>query len=54
MPWGWIFAQIIGDERSTKIAKRIVVRLRLTFLRQGQVRFPMHLYELYTFEWENC
>ena len=26
----------------------------ISFLRQGQVRFPMHLYELYTFEWENC
>ena len=25
MPWGWIFAQIIGDERSTKVAKIIVV-----------------------------
>ena len=30
--------------RSTKIAKRIVVRWCLTFLRQGQVCFPMHLY----------
>ena len=44
MPWGWHFAGIIGDGRSTKIAKRIVVRWRLTFLRQGQVCFPMHLY----------
>ena len=44
MPWGWTFAGIIGDGRSTKIAKRIVVRWRLTFLRQGQVCFPMHLY----------
>ena len=51
---GWIFARIIGDGRSTKIAKRIVVRWRLTFLRQGQVRFPMHLYEHHTLEWENC
>ena len=25
MPWGCIFAQIIGDERSTKVAKIIVV-----------------------------
>ena len=24
------------------------------FLRQGQVSFPMHLYEPHTFEWENC
>ena len=27
-----------------KFSKRIVVCWRLTFLRQGQVRFPMHLY----------
>ena len=53
MPWGWIFARIIGD-RSTKVAKRIVLCWHLTFLRQGQDRFPMHLYEPYTFEWENC
>ena len=31
MPWGWTFAGIIGGGRSTKIAKRIVVRWRLTF-----------------------
>ena len=37
-----------------QVAKRIVVGWRLTFLRQGQVRFPMHLYEPNTFEWENC
>ena len=54
MPCGWIFARLLGDGRSTKVAKKIVVRWRLTFLRQGQVRFPMHLYEPYTFEWENC
>ena len=35
--WGWIFAQIIGDERSTKVAKRIVVRWHLTF--HGKVKF---------------
>ena len=50
MPWGWIFAQIIGNERSTKFAKRIAVRWHLTFLRQGQFCFPMHLYEPHTFE----
>ena len=44
MPWGWTFAGIIGDGRSTKIAKRIFVSWRLIFLRQGQVCFPMHLY----------
>ena len=54
MPWGWIFARIIGDGRSTKVAKRIVVHWRLTFLWQGQVCLPMHLYEPCTFEWENC
>ena len=49
MPWGWIFAWIIGDGRSNKVAKRIVVRWHLTFLRQ--VKFaslcicmsPIHL-----------
>ena len=51
---GCLGARIIGDGRSTKVAERIVVRWRLTFLRQGQVHFPMHLYEPYTFEWENC
>ena len=35
MPWGWIFAQIIRDRRSTKVAQRIVVHWCLTFLRQG-------------------
>ena len=54
MPWGWILAGIIGDQRSTKVAKRIVVSWCLTFLRQGQVRFLMHLYEPHTFERENC
>ena len=54
MLWGWIFVQIIGEERSTKVAKRIVICWHLTFLRQGQVCFPMHLYEPHTFEWEDC
>ena len=35
---------VIGDGRSTKIAKIRVVYWHLTFLRQGQVCFPMHLY----------
>ena len=52
IPWRWIFAQIIGDGRSTKIAKTIVVHWRLTILRQGQVCFPMHLYGHHTFVWE--
>ena len=54
MRWGWIFAQVIGDERSTKVAKIIVVHWCLTFLLRGQVRFPMHLYVHHTFVWENC
>ena len=37
MPLGWTFAGIIRDRRSTKIAKRIVVRWRLTFY--GKVKF---------------
>ena len=52
LPWGWIFAQIIGDGRSTKVAKMLVVHWRLTFLRQGQVCFLMHLYGPYTFVWK--
>ena len=54
MPWGCIFAQIIGNERSTKVAKIIVVHWCLTFLRWGQVYFPMHLYGHHTFIWEKC
>ena len=49
MPWGWIFAQIIGDERSTKVAKRIVIFDIWPFY--GRVKFaslcicisPIHL-----------
>ena len=44
MPWGWIFAQIIGNGRSTTVVKMMAVHWRLTFLRRGQVCFPMHLY----------
>ena len=54
MPWGWIFAQFIGDERSAKVAKIIVLHWRLTFLRRGQVCFPMHLYGHHTFVLEKC
>ena len=43
-PWDWIFAQIIGDGRSTKVVKVMIVHWRLPFLRQGQVYFLMHLY----------
>ena len=45
MPWGWIFAEVIGDWRSTKIAKINVVYWHLTFLRQGRL-LP------YAFVWE--
>ena len=49
MPWGWIFALIIGDERSTKVAKRIVIFDIWPFY--GRVKFaslcicisPIHL-----------
>ena len=52
--WGWIFAQIIGDGRSIKVAIMMIVRWRLTFLRQGQVCFPMHVYGPYIFVWKKC
>ena len=48
-PWGLIFAQIIRDRRPTKNAKIMVLCWRLTFLRQGQICFLMHLYGSYTF-----
>ena len=44
------FAQILGDRRSTKIAKMMVLHWHLTFFRQGQICFPcicmgpIHLY----------
>ena len=50
MPWGLIFAQILGNRRTTKIAKMMVLCWHLTFLRQGQICFPcicmgpIHLY----------
>ena len=53
MHWGQIFAQIIGDGRSTKVAKIMVVHWRLTFLRRGQVCSPMHLYRHKTFVRKN-
>ena len=52
MPWGLTFAKIIADGKSTKIANMMVVHWRLTFLRRGQVCFPMHLYGHHTFVWE--
>ena len=49
-PWCLNFAQILGDRRFTKIAKMMVPRWHLTFLRQGQICFscicmgPIHIY----------
>ena len=54
MPWGWIFAQIIRDGRSTKVAKMMVVRCHLIFLWRGQVCFFTHLYGPHTFVCEKC
>ena len=54
MPSGWIFQQIIGDWRSTKVAKIMIVHWPLTFLRRGLVPFRMHLYGLHTFVWKKC
>ena len=39
-PWALIFAQVIGDRRSTKFAKMMVLCWPLTFLRQGQIASP--------------
>ena len=44
MPCGWIFTYIIGNWRSTKVAKIMVVHWHLTFLPWGQFCFLMHLY----------
>ena len=51
MPWGWIFAQIIKDERSTKVAKWWSYIDVWPFY--GEVCFPMHLYGHHIFVWEN-
>ena len=52
MACGWIFAYIIWNGRSTKVAKIIVIHWHLTFLRQGQVCFCMDLYGPHTFVWK--
>ena len=54
MLWGWIFAQIIRDGRSIKVAKMMVVHWSLISLWWGQVCFPMHLYGHHTFVWNKC
>ena len=52
--WCWIFAQIIRDGRSSKVAKMMVVHWRLIFLGRGQVCFPVHFYGHHTFVLEKC
>ena len=52
--FGWIFAQIIRDRRSTKAAKMMVVYWRLTFLQWSHVCFHMYLYGSHTFVWTKC
>ena len=49
---GWIFAYIIWNWRSTKVAKIILIHWHLTFLRRGQVCFCMHLYGPHTLVWK--
>ena len=53
MPCDWIFAYIIRNGKSTKVAKIIVIHWHLTFLQRGQVCFCMHLYGPHTFVWKN-
>ena len=48
MHWGWIFAQIIGDGRSTKVAKMMVIHRCLTFFTVRSSLLP------YVFVWEKC
>ena len=52
-PWVLIFAQIIRDRKSTKMAKMMVLCWLLTLIQQGQICFCMHLYRPYTCIWEN-
>ena len=54
MACGWIFAHIIWNGRSTKVAKIIAIHWHLTFLQRGQVCFCMHLYGPHTFVWKKC
>ena len=50
---GWIFTNIIGNRRSTKVAKIMIIQWHLTFLRWGQFCFCMHLYgkNIQNFKW---
>ena len=42
--WGWILVYSIGDSRSTNFIQMMVVGWPLTFLLQGQLCAPIHLY----------
>ena len=44
--WGWILVYSIGDSRTIKLVQVIVVGFYLTFLRQGQICTPIHLYRM--------
>ena len=46
---GWIFAYIMWNGWSTKVAKIVVIHWHLTFLQRGQFCFCMHLYGPHTF-----
>ena len=46
MPCGWIFTYIIGNWRSTKVAKIMVVHWHLTFFTVRSILLP------YAFVWE--
>ena len=43
-----------GTRGLPKMLKELLYIDIWPFLRQGQVCFPLHLYESHTFEWENC
>ena len=53
-PSGLICAPIIWDRWSSKIAKMMILLWPLTFLREGQICFLMHLYGPHTLIWEKC
>ena len=42
--WGWILVLSFGDSRSTKFVQMMTLGWPLTFLSQGQIFVPMHLY----------
>ena len=46
--YGWTFTYIIGNRRSTKVAKIMVVHCHLTFFTVRSILLP------YAFVWEKC